>query len=196
MTTTTDSHRTQRPTAALRWAPVLSATYAQATAFAATAATAFLVTDIAANFGIPSAARLWPLGAFALGLVVAANASRRVGALARTRYTGSASLAALTLSAVALALAPNFGFALGAALALGAASGLVIAIAGRVVIAAEVGDGTGSTVLSALAVLAGLTAGTLSLFALPAFGWRGVLGLLVVASALAAWKFAEHTPHE
>lgn len=101
-------------------------------AFAAAAVTAFLVTDIAAAFDASPGTRLWPLGAFAIGLVVTANATRRTGVLGRTRYTGSIALGALTLGALALALAPSFGFAVSAAGAFGIAAGLVIALAGRV----------------------------------------------------------------
>lgn len=188
--------RTQNPTAALRWAPVLSAAYAQATAFAAAAVLAFLITDVAAEFAIAPSARLWPLGAFALGLVAAANTARRSGAVGRARYTGTAALAGLTLTALAAALAPNFAFILVDSLFMGVAAGMVIAIAGRVVTASEVGDGTGSVVLSALAVAAGILAGVGSLFLVPTFGWRGALGLVVVAAVLATWKFGEHTPNE
>ncbi len=37
---------------------------------------------------------------------------------------------------------------------------------------------------------------TACLFVVPALGWRGAMGLVVVAAVLATWKFAEHTPHE
>lgn len=188
--------RSKHPAGALRWAPVLAAAYAQTTAFASAAALAFLLTDVAAEFAVASGTRLWPLGAFALGLVTAANAAHRVGALGPARYTGSAALSGLTLTALALALAPNFTFAIVVAAAMGAAAGLVIAIAGRVVVAAEVGDGTGSIGLSALALLAGIAGAVGALFALPPFGWRGAFGLIVVAGVLATWKFAQHTPPE
>ncbi len=45
-------------------------------------------------------------------------------------------------------------------------------------------------------MLVGVTGGAGSLFAVPALGWRGAMGLVVVAAALATWKFAEHTPRE
>ncbi|GAB3655249.1 hypothetical protein [Glycomyces tarimensis] len=191
----TDTH-TQRPTATLRWAPVVAAAYAQTTAFASAAALAFLVTDAAAEFGTAAAARLWPLAALALGLVAAANAARRVGTIGPARYTGSAALAGLTLAAFATALAPNFPFMLATAFVLGVSGGLTVAIAGRVVAAAEVGDGSGSIALSALAVLVGIVAAVGSLFVLPEFGWRGAMGLIVVAAVLATWKFAQHAPNE
>ncbi len=175
---------------------MISAAYAQATAFASAAVLAFLVTDVAADFAAASAVRLWPLGALALGLIAAANASRRVGAIGPARYTGSAALAGLTVSAFAAALAPNFPFMLVAAFALGVSGGLVVTIAGRVVTAAEVGDGSGSVAVSAVAVFAGILGGVGSLFVVPALGWRGAMGLVVVAAVLATWKFAEHTPHE
>lgn len=188
--------QTQTPerTAALRWAPVLAAAYAQATAFTAAAVLAFVVTDAAAEFAVASASRLWPLAALAVGLVVASNATRRVGEIGSAKYTGSAALAGLTLASLASALAPTFWFLIAAALGMGVSAGLAIAIAGRVVAAAEVGDGTGSVAVSALAVVIGFAAGTGSLFLLPAFGWRGALGLVVVAAGLAAWKFAECAP--
>ncbi|MCH7232844.1 hypothetical protein L0U85_18585 [Glycomyces sp. L485] len=191
----TETH-TQQPTAALRWAPVISAAYAQATAFASAAALALLATDIAAGLQTAPGARLWPIGALALGLVAGANAARRIGAVGPARYTGSAALAGLTLAALATALAPNLPVMLAASLALGVSGGLVVAIAGRVLTGAEVGDGSGSIGLSALAVLAGIVAAVGSLFILPTFGWRGAMGLIVVASVLATWKFAQHTPNE
>ncbi|MEU5157691.1 hypothetical protein [Glycomyces sp. NPDC021274] len=181
---------------ALRWAPALWAAYAQAVAFAAAAVTAFLITDIAAGFHASPGTRLWPLGAFAIGLVVTANATRRTGALGRARYTGSIALGALALGALALALAPSFAFAVGAAGAFGVAAGSAIALAGRVLAAAEIGDGSASVALSAGALLAGIAAGVGSLFAVPLYGWRGVFGLVVVAAVLAAWKFAEHVPDD
>jgi MFS family permease len=180
----------------LRWAPALWAAYAQAVAFAAAAVTAFLVTDIAAEFQASPGTRLWPLGAFALGLVVAANTTRRTGALGRARYTGAIALGALALGATALALAPSFGFAIGAAGAFGVAVGTAIAVSGRVLTAAEIGDGSASVALSAAALLAGIAAGVSALFATPLYGWRGVLGLVVVATVLAAWKFAEYVPDD
>ncbi len=180
----------------LRWAPALWATYAQAVAFAAAAVTAFLVNDIAAGFHASTGTRLWPLGAFAIGLVIAANATRRTGALGRARYTGAIALGALALGALAVALAPGFGFAVGAAGAFGIAAGFTVALAGRVVTAAEIGDGTGSVVLSAAALLGGIAAGVGALFAVPLYGWRGVFGLVVVAAVLAAWKFAEYVPND
>jgi MFS family permease len=180
----------------LRWAPALWAAYAQAVAFAAAAVTAFLVTDIAAAFHASPGTRLWPLGALAIGVVVAANATRRTGTLGRARYTGSIALGALALSAVALALAPGFGFAVAAAGAFGTAAGFTIALAGRVLAAAEVGDGSGSVALSAAALLAGIAAGVGALFAVPLYGWRGVFGLVVVAAVLATWKFAEYVPDD
>ncbi len=175
---------------------MISAAYAQATAFAAAAVLAFLITDVAAHFTAPAAARLWPLGALALGMVAAANASRRVGAIGPARYTGSAALAGLTASAFAVALAPGFAFLLVAAFAMGVSGGLAVAIAGRVVAAAEVGDGSASVVVSAVAVFAGIVGGVGSLFVVPALGWRGAMGLVVVAAVMATWKFAEHTPRE
>lgn len=175
---------------------MIAAAYAQATAFASAAVLAFVVTDAAAGFAVASTARLWPLAALALGLVAAANAAHRAGALGPAKYTGSAALAGLTAASFATALAPNFPFMLVAAFILGVSGGLVIAIAGRVVVAAEVGDGTGSIAVSAAAVLVGVTGGAGSLFAVPALGWRGAMGLVVVAAALATWKFAEHTPRE
>jgi MFS family permease len=187
---------TRRTTSALRWAPVVSATYAQATSFASAAVLAFLVTDVAADFTAPSAARLWPLGALALGMVAAANTARRAGAIGPARYTGSAALAGLTASAFATALAPNFTFLIIAAFALGVSGGLAVAIAGRVLAAAEVGDGSASVVLSAVALLVGIVGGVGSLFVVPALGWRGAMGLVVVAAVMATWKFAEHTPNE
>ncbi|MCC3764048.1 hypothetical protein K3N28_13335 [Glycomyces sp. TRM65418] len=200
MTASTEIHRparggdsSRRP---LRWAPALWATYAQAVAFASAAVTALLVNDIAAGFGAATGTRLWPLGAFAIGLVVTVNGSRRAGALARARYTGSIALGALVLGAAALAFAPSFWFAVGAAGVFGAAAGLVIATAGRVMAAAQIGDGTGSAALSAAALLAAITAGVGALFALPVYGWRGVFGLVVVAGVLAVWKFAEHVPDD
>ena len=165
-------------------------------AFAAAAVTAFLVTDIAAEFHASPGTRLWPLGAFALGLVVAANATRRNGALGHARYTGAIAMGALALGALAVALAPNFGFAVGAAGAFGIAAGGAIALAGRVLAAAEIGDGSASVALAAGALLAGIAAGVGSLFAVPLYGWRGVLGLVVVAAVLAAWKFAEYVPDD
>lgn len=165
-------------------------------AFAAAAVTAFLATDIAAEFHASPGTRLWPLGAFAIGLVVAANATRRTGALARARFTGSIALGALALGALALALAPGFGFAIGAAGAFGAAAGFAVALTGRVVSAAEIGDGSGSIALSAAGLLAGIAAGVGALFIVPLYGWRGVFGLVVVAAVLAAWKFAECVPDE
>jgi len=182
--------------AALRWAPALWAAYAQAVAFAAASVTAFLVTDIAGTFHAAPGTRLWPLGALAVGLVVAANATRRTGTLGRARYTGSIALGALALSAVALALAPSFGVAVGAAGAFGIAAGFTIALTGRVLAAAEIGDGSGSVTLSAAALLAGIAAGVGALFAVPLYGWRGVFGLVVVAAVLAAWKFAEYIPDD
>lgn len=200
MTAPTEIQTPQRGTAPprgpLRWAPALWATYAQAVAFAAAAVTAFLVNDIAAHFHASSGTRLWPLGAFAIGLVAAANGTRRTGALGRVRYTGALALAALTFGALALALAPGFGFAVGAAGAFGVAAGFTIALAGRVVAAAEIGDGSGSVVLSAAALLTGIAAGVGALFAEPLYGWRGVFGLVVVAAVLAAWKFAEYVPED
>ncbi|GAB3220673.1 hypothetical protein GCM10027447_05310 [Glycomyces halotolerans] len=193
MSTTTSPHR---PAAALRWAPVLSATYAQATAFASAAVLAFLIGDVSAAFGAGAGTRLWPLAAFALGLVAAANSARRTGPLGPARWTGSGALAGLTLTALAAALVPNFAFMLVTALLMGSAAGLVIAVSGRVLVEARVGDGNGSTALSALAVLAGVSAAVGGLFALPWFGWRGVFGLLVVAAVMATWKFAEHIPPE
>jgi MFS family permease len=178
----------------LRWAPALWATYAQAVAFTAAAVTALLVNDIAAGFMAATGTRLWPLGAFAIGLVVMANGTRRTGALGNARATGSIALGVLVLGALAVALSPGFGFAVGAAGVLGAAAGLVIATAGRVMAAAEIGDGTGSVGLSAAALLIGVAGGVGALFAVPLYGWRGVFGLLVVAAVLAAWKFAEHVP--
>ncbi|HEX2143677.1 MAG TPA: hypothetical protein VHG10_04120 [Glycomyces sp.] len=200
MTASTEIHRPERSASPsrgpLRWAPALWATYAQATAFTTAAVTAFLVNDIATAFDAPGGLRLWPLGAFAIGMAAAANATRGTGALGRTRYTGSIALGALVLGAVALALAPGFWFAVGAAGALGTAAGFTVALAGRVVTTAEIGDGTGSVVLTAAALLVGVAAGTGALFAQPVFGWRGVFGLVVVAAALAAWKFAEHVPDD
>lgn len=200
MTAPTDMHRTapsgapsRRP---LRWAPALSATYAQGVAFASAAVTALLVNDIAAGFTAATGTRLWPLGAFAIGMVATANGSRRAGALGRARYTGAIALGALALSALALALAPSFGFAVGAAGVFGAAAGLVVATAGRVMAAAEIGDGTGSVALSAAALLTAIAGGVGALFAVPLYGWRGVFGLVVVAAVLAAWKFAEHVPDD
>ncbi|WP_100445253.1 hypothetical protein [Glycomyces xiaoerkulensis] len=181
---------------AIGWVPVASAAYAQAAAFASAAVLAFLVTDASAAFGAAGGSRLWPLGVYALGLAAAANATRQAGPVGRARYSGSAALAGLTLSAAAVALAPSFAFLLVVSLPMGVAAGLVIAIAGRVLVAARVGDGTGSVALSALAALAGVGAGAGALAALPAFGWRGVFGLVVVAAGLAAWKFAEHAPPE
>jgi MFS family permease len=196
-TTETQTPRDAAPARrTLRWAPALWAAYAQAVAFAAAAVTAFLVTDIAAEFHAPPGTRLWPLGAFALGLVVAANATRRNGALGHARYTGAIALGALALGALALALAPNFGFAVGAAGAFGIAAGCAIALAGRVLAAAEIGDGSASVALAAGALLAGIAAGVGSLFAVPLYGWRGVLGLVVVAAVLAAWKFVEYVPDD
>jgi MFS family permease len=180
----------------LRWAPALWAAYAQAVAFAAAAVTAFLVTDIAATFHASPGTRLWPLGAFALGLVVAANTTRRAGALGHARYTGAIALGALALTATALAVAPSFVFAIGAAGAFGIAAGAAIALAGRVLTAAEIGDGSGSVALSAAALLTGIAAGVGALFAVPLYGWRGVFGLVVVAAVLAAWKLAEHVPDD
>jgi predicted MFS family arabinose efflux permease len=180
----------------LRWAPALWATYAQSVAFTAAAVTALLVNDIAAGFAAATGTRLWPLGAFAIGLVVTANATRRAGALGNARHTGSIALGALVLATTAVALAPGFWFAVGAAGVAGAAAGLVIATAGRVMAAAEIGDGTGSVALSAAALLAALVGGVGALFALPVYGWRGVFGLVVVAALLAAWKFAEHVPED
>lgn len=175
---------------------MIAVAYAQATAFGAAAVLAFVVTDAAADFAVAPAARLWPLAALALGLVAAANAAHRAGALGPARYTGSAALAGLTAAAFAVALAPGFAFLLVAASLLGVSGGLVLAIAGRVLAAAEVGDGSGSLAVSATAVLAGVSGGVGSLFAVPALGWRGAMGLVVVAAALATWKFAEHTPRE
>jgi MFS family permease len=102
----------------------------------------------------------------------------------------------LALGALALALAPGFWFAVGAAGASGTAAGFTVALAGRVVAAAEIGDGTGSVVLSAAALLGGIAAGVGALFAVPLYGWRGVFGLVVVATVLAAWKFAENVPND
>jgi MFS family permease len=98
--------------------------------------------------------------------------------------------------ALATALAPTFPLAIAAAGLLGAASGVVIAVSGRVLADAEVGDGSASVVLSATSLLVGITGGVLALFALPLYGWRGVFGLLVVAAVLAAWKFTEHVPSD
>ncbi|MBO3734633.1 hypothetical protein [Glycomyces niveus] len=180
----------------LRWAPALWAAYGQAVAFAAAAVTAFLVIDIAAEFHASPGTRLWPLGAFAIGFVVAANATRRTGTLGRARYTGAIALGALALGALAVALSPGFGFAIGAAGAFGIAAGFAVALSGRVVSAAEVGDGSGSIALSAAALLTGIAAGVGALFAVPLYGWRGVFGLVVVAAVLAAWKFAEYVPDD
>ncbi|MFG3338194.1 hypothetical protein [Glycomyces sp. NPDC048151] len=180
----------------LRWAPALWAAYAQAVAFAAAAVTAFLVTDIASAFGASPGTRLWPLGAFAVGLVVAANATRRTGTLGNARYTGAIALGALALGSLAVALSPGFGFAVAAAGAFGTAAGFAIALSGRVLAAFEVGDGNGSVALSAGALLAGIAAGVGALFAVPLYGWRGVFGLVVVAAVLAAWKFAENVPDD
>lgn len=189
-----------RRTAPLRWAPALWAAYAQAVAFAAAAVTAFLAADVAGDFAAEAAVRWWPLAAFALGFVVTSNgapgAGRRTGGLGRARWTGSVALAGLVFGALALALAPAFWFAVAAAGALGVASGLVVAIAGRVVAAAEIGDGSASLALSAAALLAGIAAGVGALFALPLYGWRGVFGLVVVAGVLAAWQFAAYVPAE
>lgn len=180
----------------LRWAPALWAAYAQAVAFAAAAVTAFLVTDIAAEFHASPGTRLWPLGTFAVGLVVAANATRRTGTLGHARYGGAIALGALALGSLAMALSPGFGFAVTAAGAFGTAAGFAIALAGRVLAAAEIGDGSGSVALSAAALLAGIAAGVGALFAEPLYGWRGVFGLVVVAAVLAAWKFAEYVPDD
>lgn len=193
MATTTHPHR---PARTLRWASVIAAAYAQATVFAAAAVLAFVVTDAAADFAVAPAARLWPLAALALGLVAAANAAPRAGALGPARYTGSAALAGLTAASFAVALAPGSVFLLVAAFLLGVSGGLVLAIAGRVLAAAEVGDGSGSVAVSAAAALAGVSAGAGSLFVVPALGWRGAMGLVVVAAVMATWKFAEHTPNE
>lgn len=183
---------TARRTAPPRWAPALWAAYAQAVAFAAAAVTAFL----AADFDAEAATRWWPLAAFAVGFVAASNAVRHTGGLASARWTGSIALAGLVFAALALALAPFFAFAVGAAGTLGIAAGLTVAIAGRVVTAAEVGDGSASVALSAAALLAGVGAGVGALFALPLYGWRGVFGLVVVLAALAAWQFAAYVPSE
>jgi MFS family permease len=199
MTAPTEIQTPRRGTAprgALRWAPALWATYAQAVAFTAAAVTAFLVNDLAAAFHASPGTRLWPLGAFAIGLVAAANATRRTGTLGKARFTGAIALGALALGALALALAPGFGFAVVAAAAFGVAAGAAVALAGRVVAAAEIGDGSASVVLSAAALFVGIAAGVGALFLLPLYGWRGVFGLVVVAAVLAAWKFAEHVPDD
>jgi MFS family permease len=177
-----------------RWAPALWGAYAQAVAFAAAAVTAFLAADVAAGFAAETAVRWWPLAAFAVGFTVASNTARRAGPLGRARWTGSIALAGLVFAALGLALAPSFAFAVAAAGALGVAAGLTVAIAGRVVAAAEVGDGSGSVALSAAALLAGIGAGVGALFALPLYGWRGVFGLVVVLGVLAAWQFAAYVP--
>jgi MFS family permease len=179
-----------------RWATALWAAFAQAVAFAAGAVTAFLAADVAAAFGAAPGTRLWPLGAFAIGFTAAVSTTARTGPLGRARAVGAVGAGALALSALAVALAPGFAFAVAAAGLLGAASGLVVAVSGRVLTAAEVGDGSASTALSAASLLAGIAAGVLALFALPLYGWRGVFGLLVVAAVLAAWKFAEHVPSD
>lgn len=171
-----------------------TAAAAQAAAFTAAAVLVFLCTDIAAEFTASSASRWWPLGAFALAMTLAANATRRTGDLARARYTGALALGGLTLGSLALALAPTFWFAVVAAGATGAVAGLVVAIAGRVLAAVEYGDGSASVALSTAALLTGIVAGTGALFLLPLYGWRGVFGLVVVAGAFAAWKFAELVP--
>ena len=196
MATTTPIRRTRQRGAGLRWAPVLSAAYAQTVAFAAAATLALIAADAAAEFAVASAWRLWPPAALALGLVAAANSTRRSGAIGPAKYTGGAGLAALTLTALASALAPTFWFLTAAALGMGIASGLAIAVAGRVLAAASVGDGTGSLAVSSLALALGTVAGVGALALLPGFGWRGVLGLVVVAAGLAAWKFAECAPRE
>lgn len=192
--TTAQTTRTDRRRGARRWTPALWAAYAQAVAFAAAAVTALLAADVAAGFTAEAAMRWWPLAAFAVGFTVASNAARRAGPLGRARWTGSIALAGLVSAALALALAPSFGFAVGAAGALGAAAGTAVAITGRVMAAAEVGDGSGSVALSAAALLAGIGAGAGALFALPLYGWRGVFGLVVVLGTLAVWQFAAYVP--
>ncbi|MQM28938.1 hypothetical protein [Glycomyces albidus] len=165
-------------------------------AFAAASVTAFLSTDVAAAFEAGAGMRLWPLGAFAIGLVAAVSAVPRTGPLGRAREVGGIGAGAVALLALAVALAPGFVFAVAAAGLFGAASGVVIAVSGRVLADVEVGDGSASVVLSATSLLVGITAGVLALFALPLYGWRGVFGLLVVAAVLAAWKFTEHVPSD
>ncbi|WP_146147979.1 hypothetical protein [Glycomyces artemisiae] len=179
-----------------RWATALWAAYAQTVAFGSGAVTAFLAADAAAEFHAPSGTRLWPLGAFAIGFTLTASAIPRTGPLGRARAAGGIGAGALALLALAAALAPGFAFAVAACGLLGVASGAVVAVSGRVLAAAEVGDGSASVGLSAAALLAGIAAGVLSLAALPLYGWRGVFGLLVVAAVLAAWKFAEHVPND
>ncbi|SDD56060.1 hypothetical protein SAMN05216270_10586 [Glycomyces harbinensis] len=188
--------RRARDTAPPRWAPALWGAYAQAVAFAAAAVTAFLSSDVAAGFDAEAATRWWPLAAFAVGFVAASNAVRHTGGLAGARRNGSIALAVMVFAALALALAPFFAFAVGAAGVLGAAAGLTVMIAGRVVAAAEIGDGSASVTLSAAALLGGIAAGVGALFALPLYGWRGVFGLVVVLAALAAWQFAAYVPSE
>lgn len=178
----------------------LRAGLAQTVAFAAPVVTVLLAADIAAGVG-GSGSRLWPIGACAVGFTVAANASRRSGEAGRARVTGTVALGALAFAAAGLALAPSLsglGFAVAtfAAGVLGVASGAVVAVAGRVLAEAEVGDGSASIGLSAAALLAGVVAGAGSLAALPLYGWRGVFVLVAVAGALAAWRFAALVPAE
>ncbi|GAA1661861.1 hypothetical protein GCM10009830_03840 [Glycomyces endophyticus] len=179
-----------------RWTTALWAAYAQAAAFAAAAVTAFLAGDVAAGLSAPAGTRLWTLGAFAIGFTAVVSTVPRTGPLGRARGVGAIGAGVLALSALAVALAPGFVFAVAAAGLLGAAAGTVVAVSGRVLAAAEVGDGSASVALSAASLLTGIAAGAAALFALPLYGWRGVFGLLVVVAVLAAWKFAEHVPSD
>ncbi|WP_133884094.1 hypothetical protein [Glycomyces sp. NRRL B-16210] len=184
-----------------RWGSALRAAGAQAVAFAAPVVTVLLAGDIAAGTAAGTGSRLWPIGACAVGFVLAANGSRRSGESARARTTGTVALGALAFATAGLALAPGLGavgfaVAVAAAGVLGVASGAVVAVAGRVMAQAEVGDGSASVGLSAAALLAGIVAGSGALAALPLWGWRGVFVLVAVAGALAAWRFAALVPSE
>lgn len=171
-------------------AATVAATAAQATAFTSGTVLAFLSTDIAAAMGTASAARLWPLGAFAFGLVAAANLAHAVRM--RPRYAGTLALGVLTLAAFAAALSVNFPMVFAAAAVMGASAGLAAATAHRLLTDLGAGPALPVSLAAAAAVAAGIGAAVV----LPGFGWRAVLGFLVIAGLLATWKFAEHTPHE
>ncbi|WP_199036430.1 hypothetical protein [Glycomyces salinus] len=171
-------------------AAVVAATGAQAAAFTSGTVLAFLSTDIATAMETAPAARLWPLGAFAFGLVAAANLAQ--GVRMRPRYAGTLALGVLTVAAFAAALSVNFPMLFAAAAAMGVSAGLAAATSHRVL--ADLGAGPALT--SSPAVAAALAAGAGAGAIVPGFGWRAVLGFLVIAGLLATWKFAEHAPHE
>lgn len=180
---------TEAPAVRLRAASV-AATGAQAAAFTSGTVLAVLSTDIAAAMGTAAAARLWPLGVFAFGLVAAANLAH--GVRMRPRYAGTLALGVLTVAAFAAAMSVNFPMLFAAAAVMGVSAGLAAATSHRVL----TDLGSSAALTSSLAAAAALAAGAGAAAIVPGFGWRAVLGFLVIAGLLATWKFAEHTPHE